>query len=124
MGAEPIQTGLPHPAIRRQPVVQLDERFGSNAVPTAGSVDSDIHEAGVSKHAQMLRHLGLGQTEELGKVADEAFVNAEAVENGPPDRLRHDFECCQHSDNIPRTAYALQGIKSEQLRYAEMRMSM
>ncbi|MNC97457.1 hypothetical protein D3C83_151170 [compost metagenome] len=68
--------GLPHPAVGGQPVVDLGQRFQTQAVPTARPVDPDGHQPGIAQHAQVLRRERLGQPEILGQLADQAFAGS------------------------------------------------
>ena len=69
--AEAVEARLPHPAVRRQPVVELDQRLDAQRVPAPGPVDPDGHEPGVAQHPQVLGRQRLGEAERLGELADE-----------------------------------------------------
>jgi uncharacterized protein YdhG (YjbR/CyaY superfamily) len=108
VGPKAIEARLPHPAIRRQPVIDLDEGLNPQAVPAAGPVHSDGHEPGVSQDPEVLGRQRLGKPEGLGELTDEVLAAAEAVENRSPDRLRQHFEGRGHRPSMSSAAYAVQ----------------
>ena len=96
VGAEVVEARLPHPAVGRQPVVELGERLDAQAVPAAWAVHPDGHEPGVAQHAEVLGRQRLGEPERLGELTDEVLAAAEAVEDRSPDRLRQHLERGEH----------------------------
>ena len=107
VGAEAIEVRLPHPAVRRQPVVELDQRFDAQAVPAAWPVYPHGHEPGVAQHPEVLGRQRLGEPGGIGELTDEVLAAAEAVEDRSPDRLRQHLERREHPCNMPQIAYTL-----------------
>src|SRR3954447_11887491 len=115
---EVVEARLPHPAVRRQPVVDLRQRLDPQAVPAARPVHPDGDQPRVAQDAQVLRRERLGQAERVGEVAHEAFTTTQLVEQRPPDRLRQHLERGSHPCSMPLDAYATQGIFAVDVRTA------
>jgi hypothetical protein len=98
---EPVEARGPHPPVRGEPVVQLGQGLGAEAVPPAGPVDSDGDEPCLAEDPEVLRGLGLGQPQGIGELADELLTGAETVEDRAPDRLGQDLERSGHLTNMP-----------------------
>ena len=88
--AQGIELSGPEVAIGREPLIELDERGGVEAIEPAGAIDADADEAGAVQGLQMLGDIGLGQRERLDQGAGGLFaltqlgdyVAADGIGNG------------------------------------------
>src|SRR4029077_20206215 len=94
---------------RGQPVVELDQRLGADAVPATRPVDPDGHKPRVAQHAEVLRRLWLSEPDRFGELTDQVIADTESVEDRSPDRLSENLERGEHGVNMPHIAYTLQG---------------
>jgi hypothetical protein len=71
---ESIEMGRPEPAIGRQPVIELGERLGPNAIEAALPVGTRLDEPCLMKNSKMLRHRRLAELEMLHERPDRSFA--------------------------------------------------
>lgn len=107
-----VEAGPPHPAVRLQPLVELDEWFGAKAVETPLAVRANGYKPRLTQNAQMLRHRRLAQGEPLDERLNRMLALTQFIEYLPPVWLRDDLERRGgwHRYSMPRQLYICQGI--------------
>jgi hypothetical protein len=112
MALEAIEVCRPELAVRREPVVELFERFRPDAIQAALRVRAHLDEPRIFEDAEMLRDGWLADAEAIDEVADRPFAVAEQVEDRQTARLGQDLECSESGDakSIPIQLYACQAI--------------
>ena len=101
---EPI---APCGAVRREPLVDLAQRLGTQPVDAALRVHPHVDDAGLAQHPQVLRHRRLADAERGDKVADRPILLAQQIEDAPPVRLSEHVE---HPTSMPVELYSCQRI--------------
>jgi hypothetical protein len=95
---EAIEVGRPELAVRREPVVELRERFRPDAIQAALCVRAHLDEARLLEHSKMLGDGRLADPEAVDELADRPFAAAEQIEDRQTARLGQDLECCESGD--------------------------
>ncbi len=92
MPLEVVEVPGPQASIWRKPLVHRPQRLGANAVEPLLGLRPHINQAGLSQHAQVLRHRRLAQLELADELAHGALAGTEEVENASAVRLSDDLE--------------------------------
>jgi hypothetical protein len=71
-GVKALEITLPDTAIPLDPSLELLERGGAQGIDPALRVDANVHQPGLTEHAEMLGDLWLGNAETVDQVADGA----------------------------------------------------
>ena len=77
---EPVAPGRP---VRREPFVDLAQRFGTQPIDAPLRVDPHLDDARVAQHAQVLRDGRLTDPERRDEVPDRALLLPQQVEDAP-----------------------------------------
>ena len=77
----------PKLAVGSEPLVELGERLGSDAVQAALRIRAGLNEPRVLEEAEVLRHRGLAEAELLDELPDRPLAVAKQVEDLEPARL-------------------------------------
>src|SRR4051812_6656805 len=107
---ERVDVGGPELTEWRQPGIHLLQWLRVQPVETALCVDRGFDETGLAQDAQVLRDGRLRHPQLTLDLADRLFGGDQEAENGAAVRLRDDFKNRFHALDIPRRAYACQGI--------------
>jgi hypothetical protein len=110
---EAVEVSRPKLAIRGQPLVQLHERLGADAVEAPLGIGACLDEPGVFENAEVLGDRGLTYAEAVDEVTNRLFAVAEEVEDLQPTRLGEDFKCGElgHALSMTIRLYARQEIE-------------
>ena len=84
---EVVEAAGPQQAVGLEPVVELDEGGGPQAVEPAVGIGAYVHEAGLPQHLQLLGDGGLGQPDGVDDRTGRLLAVAQEVEDRPPPRL-------------------------------------
>jgi hypothetical protein len=95
---EAIEVRRPELAIRREPVVELFERFRPDAVQAALRVRARLDEPRISENAEMLGDGRLADAQAVDELADRPLAVAEQIEDRQTARLGKDLECSESGD--------------------------
>ena len=87
MGFEFVEAVVPHPSIGFEPVVDLDERLGTDAVEASLAVRSYADQSGVTEDAQVLRDGRLAEGQALDQGVNRLLTVAQLVEDVTTARL-------------------------------------
>jgi hypothetical protein len=60
MGFQRVETVTPRGSVRGQPLIDLAQRLGPQPVQAPLGVGSDLDQACLAQHTQVLRYAGLG----------------------------------------------------------------
>lgn len=107
--AQSIRFRQPERAKGREPIIELSQRGGIEAIETPRTVDPDAHKPRLSQHFEMLGDVGLRQVEPFHQRAGGLFAIAEQGENvatngiGYGGKSWHSIICMQW--NIPVKEY-------------------
>jgi hypothetical protein len=74
MTFELVKALAPHLAIRLEPGVKFDERFGTEAVKTALTVRAHAHESDVAQNPQVFRHRWLAHVKSIDEQIHRTFT--------------------------------------------------
>ena len=104
-GVELLEPLRPRPLVGLHPVVNGLQRVAVEAVQAPASVVAHVDRADLTQHAQVLRHLRLGEPEQTDELVDRALTAGDGVEDLAPPRLGHGVERvgrrrCPCHDNI------------------------
>jgi hypothetical protein len=92
---ESIEARSPELSIRGEPVVELSQRLGPDAIEAALRVGAGVHQARLPEDAQMLRNGRLGEVEMIDQVPDRPFSVAQQTDNRKSLGVTQDLERCQ-----------------------------
>jgi hypothetical protein len=92
---ELVEVRRPKLAIGRQPVVELYEWLGPNAIQAALRLRARLDQPRVFEDAEVLRDSWLTEADAVDEFADGSFPLAEQVEDLKPPRLGQDLECSE-----------------------------
>jgi hypothetical protein len=87
MPLELVQSCGPQPAIRFEPLGQLLQWFGPHPIEAPLRLDPNVHEAGVSQYAKMLRNSGLADAQLGYEIPHPALFVSKKVKDTPPVRF-------------------------------------
>jgi hypothetical protein len=107
---ERIHVSGPEPAERSEPGSDLLKWFRIQPVETALCVHRAFHETGLAQDAQVLRHRRLRHTKLTLDLSHRLLGRHQEAQYRAAVRLRNDVEHGFHALDIPRMAYACQGI--------------
>lgn len=110
MTIERIDVPQPQLTERRQPFVDLLQRFGPQAVEATLGVNRCFDEAGLTQHAEMLRHGRLRNAELALDLPHRPLRRKQETQDRAAVGLGNDPERGFHALDIRRWAYACQGI--------------
>jgi len=85
---ELIEALVPRASIRLQPLVELPEGLGAEAVDALLGNGMRLHEPGLAEHAEVLRDLGLAEAKPFHDLSDRAWLPPEKLDNLPAVWLR------------------------------------
>jgi hypothetical protein len=86
-GVEALEIALPNLAVAFEPGFELLEGGRAQGVDAALCVHANVHESGFAEDAEVLRDLGLAETEAGNQVADGARSAAEELNDVKAVRL-------------------------------------
>src|SRR5262245_66431850 len=89
---EEIEVRRPERPIGREPLVELGERFRSDAIQPALCVHARLDQSGVPEDAQMFGHGRLAHADTVDELADRPLAVTEQIENRQPTRLGENLE--------------------------------
>ena len=93
LGVQGVEAVLPQRPIGLEPLVDLDERLGPQAVDAPLRVLLDRHETGLAQHPQVTRHTGAGDRQGVGELGDGRRMVPQDLQHGAAtpvtDRLQH-----------------------------------
>ena len=89
---EAIQVGAPQASIGGQPVVELCERLGADAVQAALRIRAGLDEAGVLENPEVLGDGGLAEPEAINELANGPLALAEQIQDREPPALGKNLE--------------------------------
>ena len=92
MTFESVEAVTPHRAIRLEPDIEFDERFGAKTVETSLTVRSNAHEARVTQHAKVFRDRRLTNRQLRDEVVDGVLATAQLIQDQSSSGLRDDFK--------------------------------
>jgi hypothetical protein len=81
---EAIEVRRPEPAVGLEPLVELGQRLGADAIQAALRLRARFDKARVLENAEMLGNGGLADAEAVDELADRAFAVAEQIEDREP----------------------------------------
>jgi len=105
---EAIKVGAPHAAVRSEPVVELRQWFGTDAIEAALGVGADFHHAGVLQDTKVLGNRGLAEMELIHQFAHRPFPITDRLDNRLAMGLTQDLErgkCGHESKNTLLVIY-------------------
>ena len=96
---EAVEASGPKLSVACQPVVQLLEWFGTNAVETSLSVAARLDNASLLQDSEVLRYSGLTQPQRCHQFAHRTFPISEQVHDGLTIGLAESMERgrCRHA---------------------------
>jgi hypothetical protein len=107
-----VESRRPQLAVRPEPLVELLQRFGADAVQPALGIDAHVHHARVAQHAEVLRHRRLAHAQRRDQLADRSFPGAQQIEDPSPIGFGQHLERDgAHRANITRELYTCQAIR-------------
>jgi hypothetical protein len=89
---EAIEVRRPELAVRREPLVELCERFRPDAIQAALCIGARLDEARVLEDAEVLRHGRLAEAHALDELADGSFSVAKQIEDRDPARFSQNVQ--------------------------------
>jgi hypothetical protein len=101
-----IQARCPEPAVGPQPVIELRQWLGPDAVEPTLSVRTRLDQSRLPEHPKMLRHGRLAQMELIHELSYGSLTIAEKVEDCLPAGLGENLEC-RESRHSRREVYYL-----------------
>src|SRR2546423_667184 len=107
---EAIESFLDDAPITLEPRVELPKRLRSKAVDPLLRDRTDLDEAGVAQHAEVLRDLRLSEAELRDDLPHCAGLSTKQLDDLEPVRFRQGTQRGLHGSYIPLQAYACQGI--------------
>ncbi len=107
---ERIYVSIPEAAELGQPGIDLLKSFRFQTVEAALCVHRGFHETGVAQHAQMLGHGRLRHTKLTLNLSHRLLRRDQEAQDGPPVRLRNNFEGGFHALYILHMVYTCKGI--------------
>src|SRR4051812_6148450 len=110
MAFERVHMLRPVPPERVEPLIELLQWFGVDAVHAILCFRARLDEACFTQHSQMLRDGGLRHAERALELPDGAVGRRQQAEDGPPARFGDDGESRFHGPYITDGAYACQGM--------------
>jgi hypothetical protein len=125
MGFETIEVRRPHAAIRVEPLVELGQWFGSDAVEATLRVGPDVDETSLPEDPQVLRDRRLADAEPVDQFSDWSLAVAQQVEDLEPPGLAQGLEHRRrrHALSMPDQLYACQGMEHECSHSLDTRMT-
>jgi hypothetical protein len=73
-GVEALEIALPDPAIPLDPSLQLLQRCWAQGIDSALRVDANVHQPGLTEHAEMLGDLRLPKPKLIDHVPDRTWT--------------------------------------------------
>lgn len=112
MAFELVDAGAPELAVRLQPIVELDERLGAQAIEPSLAVGAHGDEPGVAEDAQVLRHRRLAQRQSIDEDVHRLLSLAQRIEDAAAAGFSEYFDGRSggHPDNMPDRLYDCQAI--------------
>ena len=92
-GAEAL---CPERSVPVEPLVELGQRFGPEAVHPPLRVGAHVHEARLPQDAQVARHTGSGDGQDGGELAGGGRSVGEHLQEAPSPTVGHGVECGIH----------------------------
>jgi hypothetical protein len=108
---EAIEVRRPKPAVGREPVVELHERLGPNAVEAPLRVRACFDEARILEDAEVLGDGRLAEPDAVDELADGSLALPEQVEDLNPPRLGEHLECSEGPHVSPVLPYGYMPVK-------------
>jgi hypothetical protein len=105
-----LEAFIPQLAIALEPIVKLAQRLRAKLVEPLLGNRLHVDEARLFEHAQMLGDLRLVEIEALADVVHGARPGAEQFDDPEAVGFPEGGERFDHADNMPKQAYARQGI--------------
>jgi hypothetical protein len=78
---EAVEPIPPRPPVGREPIVDLPEGLGPEAVEAALGIGPDLHQPGIEKHPEMLGHPRLADAQVGHEGADRALLFPKEVQD-------------------------------------------
>jgi hypothetical protein len=97
---ESVEVRCPKLPVRGQPVVELREWLGPDAIEAALRIRACFHEARVLEDAKVLGHSRLAEAEAVDELPDRLFAVAQEVEDLKPPRLGQDLQGSESSHDV------------------------
>jgi hypothetical protein len=89
---ERVEACCPLRSVRRQPGVELHQRFGTEPVEPPLGVAPDLDEPGVAQHLEVSRHTWLVHADLFDELADGPLAAADGIEDPSASRLGDHLE--------------------------------
>src|SRR5215207_7064310 len=89
---EGVETVRPEAPVRLEPLIDLGQGLGSDAVDAALGVGADGDEAGVPQHPEVLGDSGLAQLQALPQLPHRALPRQQQIQDPPSGGLGEDLE--------------------------------
>src|SRR5208282_754747 len=74
----------PEPLELARPLMQRPNRLGVGSIEHLPAIATDVHQAHVAQHSEMLRNRWLLVAKAVYDIPDRAFLQRQVVENLPP----------------------------------------
>src|SRR5262245_6603165 len=101
----------PELSVGGQPLVELGQRLGSDAVQPALRVAPDLDKLRILEDAEMLRDKGLAEAKAAGELPDRPLAVAKQLKDGYTAGLSKNLQRgrCLHRSNMHYRLYVCQG---------------
>ena len=98
-GVQALEIALPKTPVPLEPDLKLLERRGPQGINAALSCHANVHQSGITEHAEMFRDLGLAETQAMDQVADRAWPVTQEFDDSKTVRLGQRFQCFHHGES-------------------------
>lgn len=105
-GVEPLAPELP---VVGQPVIDVDQCLGAQAIDAPLRIFAYVDQAGLSQHPKVARDARTSDRKRVGKLAGRRIVIAQDAEHRPPTRVGQRVQNGVHMVNVPTSLRNKQG---------------